>query len=429
MLRRHGFIVCLLCLGAVAAAHGGEQLPKYRRNGAEAYYADLDLRAALDKTSRAALPEVRRKNPKITDQTFLWTKLLPRDFVLRQADSAICWAFAGVTALEYNWVIRNGGRTPLLAVQPILDRTGKWGGAPLSLALQDLLDHGTCLAKNYPHVGNPDKLRTKAPMRYRAIAWGRVIGGDGGEPTVEQIKQTLVDHGPLVASINLTPAFKAYKGGVFRDDSPLPDPPSGHAVVIVGWDDSKAKAGCWRIENSWGEKWGELGFMWLAYGSNQIGREVYWIHSQAAQYQLPSDIHKRVSADTDPFPKWPNARKATAKPADLPVLSVSEALGRQGDRVVVQFRPRGGGIGDRDHVELYSEKSWQDERNLTVRILKSEQDKSTAKNDRELVSRYLGKEIRVRGSVQPNWIRIDKKPANRPMIEVGDPDQIEIVNK
>jgi len=246
---------------------------------------------------------------------------------------------------------------------------------------------------------------------------------------VEQIKQALVDHGPLVTSLQVTPAFQAYKGGIFRDDSPPPkEPTSGHAVVIVGWDDSKAKGGCWRIENSWGERWGELGFMWIIYGSNQIGREAYWVQAQAVQYQLPNDIHKRVGTDTDPFPKWPNARKVTAKPPDLPVLSPAEALARQGERVVVQFRVRGGGLpvsaGD---IELYSEGSWRNDRNLTVRILQSEQSKFPAKSHRELLNIYLGKEIRVRGSVQINWIKDGDKPINRPIIEVGDPEQIEVV--
>lgn len=427
MLRRYVTIVCLFGLGMAAGVRGEDGVQKLRQHGAEIYYADLDLRVALAKSGRIMLPDARRKRPSVTARAFDWTKLLPRDFVLRQADSATCWGFASVTALEYSWVVRNGGRTPLLAVQPILDRTRKYGATPVGVALQDLLEHGTCLHKNYPHVGKPDKLRTKVAMRYRAIAWGQV-NGNGGNPTVEQLKQALVDYGPLLVTVNVTPAFQGYKGGIFRDDSPLPDPPSGHAVVLVGWDDAKGKAGCWRIENSWSEKWGELGFMWIERGSNQIGHEAYWVRAQGAHYLLPSDIHKRVSADTDPFPKWPNARKVTAKPPNLPVQPPAEALGRQGERVVVQFRVRGGGINTNNgHIELFSETSWQNDGNLIVRVLKSELGKFPAKTDRELLESYRGKEIRVRGSVQPNWVKVGNKPRNLPIIEVGDPEQIEIV--
>jgi hypothetical protein len=413
-------------------ARGDDSWQKLRRDGAEVYYADLDLRAAFAKTGTVTLPEARRKRPAATDRTFDWTRVLLRDFVLRQADSATCWAFAPLTAFEYNWVLRNGGRMPLLAVQPILDRTGKYGSGSPAWALTDLLDHGTCLASNYPHVGKPGKLLTRVPMRYRAIAWG-LVAGTGGTATVEQLKRALLDHGPLIAHVHVTPAFKAYKGGVFRDETPPGVEPSGHFVVLVGWDDSKGKGGCWRIENSWGEGWGEQGFMWLDYSSNNIADGgAWWVRAQANQYQLPDDIHKRVSAETDPSPRWPNARKLTVKPSESPVLTPAEARGRQGERVAVQFRVRGGDVHPREgHVQLFSEKNWWNEDNLNVRILKSELGKFPARSDRELLESYLGKEIRVRGSVQANlFYLIDKqgkRKVNRPIIEVGDPEQIEVV--
>jgi hypothetical protein len=423
MLKRHGITVCLLCLGMVVQARGGDLCQKLLKNGAEVYYADLDLRAALAKTNRTALPEARRKRPAVTDRAFDWTKILRRDFVLYQAESETCWAFAPLTALEYNWVLRNGVKMPFLAMQPILDRTGKYGGNSPGLALQDLLEHGTCLASAYPHVGKPGKLRTKVPMRYRAIAWGQVIGRDG-DPTVKELKQVLVEQGPLVAYVNATPAFQAYKGGVFREDTPPRKTTTGHAVVLVGWDETKGKAGCWRIENSWSEKWGEHGFMWLEYGSNDIGRGVWWLRTQSTQYQLPDDIHKRVSADAAAFPKWTGARKVTAKPPDLPVLTAAEALAKQGERVVVQFRVRAIGFSSGgEHMVLLSEKSLDNEQNLMVSIGKSELAKFPAKSDRELLNLYNGKEIRVRGAVQPKRLTV----GNRSMIEVSDPEQIEIV--
>lgn len=423
MLTRHGIAVCFLWLSIAGWAHGDDPGQKLRKNGAEVFYTDLDLRAALAKTNRSLLPEARRKHPTVKDRAFDWTKYLRRDFVLRQADSATCWAFAPLTAFEYSWVFRNGGKMPFLALQPILDRTGKYGSGYVGWALQDLLEHGTCLASNYPHIGKPDKLRTKVPMRYRAISWGQVVGS-AGDPTVEELKQALIEHGPLVAHINVTTAFKQYKGGVYRDDAPRPKKASGHFVVIVGWDDARSKAGCWKIENSWGEKWGELGFMWIEHGSNQIGHETWWVRAQSNLYQLPDTIHHRVTTDTEPFPKWANARKLTVNPPDLPVLTTAEALARQGERVVVQFRVQGGGINANEgHIELFSETSWRNKGNLIVRILKSEMAKFPSKSDRELLDTYRGKEIRVRGSVQAMRFTV----GNRPILEVGDPEQIEIV--
>jgi hypothetical protein len=46
-----------------------------------------------------------------------------------------------------------------------------------------------------------------------------------------------------------------------------------------------------------------------------------------------------------------------------------------------------------------------------------------AANHWALLDSYLGKTIRVRGSVQMNPINV----GNRPIIEVGDPEQIAVV--
>ena len=116
---------------------------------------------------------------------------------------------------------------------------------------------------------NTDRIATPFD---RALAWGYVNEKKPDElPSVEQLKKALIEYGPLVGPLRGDNCFSVYQGGVFNGHN-LGDPT--HDVVLIGWDDEKQ---AWLIKNSWGEEWGEKGYGWIAYGSNNIGRFAAWI--------------------------------------------------------------------------------------------------------------------------------------------------------
>jgi cathepsin L len=401
-----------------------DELPKLRSRGAEVYYIDQDVRAAFAKTDARLLPDGKLKLPAATAATFDWSTHLSRPFSYTQRVTPYCWAFAAVTAFEWNWALRNGGPAPVLAVQPIIDRSKEEGGADVSAAFLVLLEQGTCPLNAYPYTGKPSKVRPTVELAYRAIAWGEVSRGRD-LATPEQIKRALLEHGPLVTGVHASKLFEDYKGGIFREHIKLVDGEklTNHALVIVGWDDRKGN-GCWKAQNSWGPKWGEGGFIWIEYGCNNIGQHTCWVRSQTSHYLLPADAHKLVPGDVTPFHRWSKAKAVAPLVPELPNITAEEAVKKAGERVVVEFDVKAFGITrPTGHLELISETNRDDEKCLIVRLLKSELGKFPEKDEQALIRSFSRKRIRVRGSVQA----IPMMSGKRMIIEVGDPSQIEVV--
>jgi C1A family cysteine protease len=92
--------------------------------------------------------------------------------------------------------------------------------------------------------------------------------------SVDDVKAALAK-GPLVTTLMVYYDFLTYGGGVYKHATG--DAAGGHAISIVGFDDSKR---AWLIRNSWGAEWGENGFGWVSYddisgvGANTWGFEI-----------------------------------------------------------------------------------------------------------------------------------------------------------
>ena len=78
-------------------------------------------------------------------------------------------------------------------------------------------------------------------------------------------------NGPIACGINAEEIVD-YTGGVL--DLPHQLKMINHIISVVGWGyDAAINKQYWIIRNSWGSYWGELGFMRLVLGENQLGIE------------------------------------------------------------------------------------------------------------------------------------------------------------
>jgi C1A family cysteine protease len=257
---------------------------------------------------------------RLKQRSFDWRTLLDVGAVMNQGEGCnTCWAFASTSAADatlqksyletiplsnYNFPDQITGE--LSSASNMFDNTGSSrSSAPF---VQDLLNcmpikkeeicnsgwHGTVFDFMVYRQGIPityegamangkditDRRTYKPGEKFacspsdgfiKALSWDYVNSPPDKMPTVKQLKTALIEHGPIVAPIHYDACLVNYKGGVFNERNLKK---VNHVVLLVGWDDEK---GAWLVKNSWGEEWGEKGFGWIKYGSNNIGVFAAWI--------------------------------------------------------------------------------------------------------------------------------------------------------
>jgi C1A family cysteine protease len=80
---------------------------------------------------------------------------------------------------------------------------------------------------------------------------------------IEATKKSLAEHKPVVICIKCAESFFTASGCWAPTEDPAGDY-GGHAICVVGYDDNMY-GGAFEIQNSWGEEWGNGGYMWIKY--------------------------------------------------------------------------------------------------------------------------------------------------------------------
>ena len=120
------------------------------------------------------------------------------------------------------------------------------------------------------------------------------VGSRGSTPSVEELKAALYEYGPLSITIN---GSIRYSGGVYTSCGATTQ---NHAVTLEGWvDDPKYKAyggGYWIVRNSWGKRWGENGFIRIAYRRKGTNTPCHGVAQVAGYAVLPGmeSIRKHI---------------------------------------------------------------------------------------------------------------------------------------
>eukprot|EP00747_Dinoflagellata_sp_TGD_P181880 gnl/TRDRNA2_/TRDRNA2_35879_c0_seq1.p1 gnl/TRDRNA2_/TRDRNA2_35879_c0~~gnl/TRDRNA2_/TRDRNA2_35879_c0_seq1.p1 ORF type:complete len:628 (+),score=65.80 gnl/TRDRNA2_/TRDRNA2_35879_c0_seq1:56-1939(+) len=102
------------------------------------------------------------------------------------------------------------------------------------------------------------------------------VGGYYGAADEAAIRRELTQDGPLVISIEPWEDFVHYKGGVYKSLGHMMHQEweqVDHAMLLIGFGTSDEGDDFWTIQNSWGEDWGEMGFLRMARGYDESACE------------------------------------------------------------------------------------------------------------------------------------------------------------
>jgi len=192
-----------------------------------------------------------------------------------QGQCGSCWSFSATGSIEGAVQIKTG-KLISLSEQQLMDCSVPEGdqsceGGLMDDAFQFVLDNkGICAEADYPYVAK-DEACKKTCKSVSTITDFKDVPTDPTNPNNETALMAAVMIGPVSIAIEADqPVFQLYTGGVITSASC--GTALDHGVLIVGFGtDSATNVDYWLVKNSWGNKWGETGYVRLARNQNECG--------------------------------------------------------------------------------------------------------------------------------------------------------------
>ncbi|HOX25724.1 MAG TPA: C1 family peptidase [Candidatus Krumholzibacteria bacterium] len=308
-MRRTAVVVlaffCLLDLGAgpAAAQPAPQRAPTIARTDPGAGFVPPAL-----ELSHLVLPAVSPAKARDLPARHDWREQGQVSPAKDQGSCGSCYAFAAVGDLESR-VLRDWLQLVDLSENQVKEchyEANSCNGGNAQIAMNLLTLRGASLESCDPYVAADVACDLGCEPGFAVLAWHWLSGGL--QPATADLKQALLDHGPLSTTVYAGDSSNPSWWQTFTEWDGGPGlyyaggEQTNHAVMLVGWDDDQPHAGggagCWIVKNSWGASWGDVcgygsaeGYCYLAYGSAGFGK---W--SSAIVELMPSYPELTVAA-------------------------------------------------------------------------------------------------------------------------------------
>ena len=170
-------------------------------------------------------------------------------------------------------------------------------GTDVKMALTLLQHQGACRWEEMPYDVNGCDRQPTAEMHWSALSnrikWGRLKS----RRNINEYRMHIAEGSPIVIDICCTQRFKQEvrtNKSFWITDIVTPADTNFHAVCVVGYDDNKTYGGTTgflKVMNSWGDSWGDNGFLWIAYDLVKTGTilEAFAVYDISPDVRLEGD--------------------------------------------------------------------------------------------------------------------------------------------
>jgi cathepsin L len=197
--------------------------------------------------------------------------------VKNQGQCGSCWSFSATGAMEGAWAIHSGELVSL-SEQQLMDCSRAYGdfgcnGGFMDNAFEYAIDYGMCSEKEDPY-----QEEVESCWECNVVAkFEDCIDINSGN---QFFLKEAVSRGPVSIAIEAdTRLFQFYSGGIITDT--MCGESLDHGVLVVGYGEEQGEK-YWLVKNSWGESWGEDGYVRIARSDSENDNGICGIAMQAS---------------------------------------------------------------------------------------------------------------------------------------------------
>jgi C1A family cysteine protease len=186
-----------------------------------------------------------------------------------QGQCGSCWTFSSTGAVEGAWAISTGQLVDL-SEQELVDCAkgtsyGSHGcnGGQMEGAFKYIIEHGQCADASYPYTSGVTKTGGTC-QKCSSVA--HISSCSDVKPNDQISLKAAVAQQPIAIAIEAdTRYFQSYSSGILTSSSCGTN--LDHGVLIVGYGTENGQD-YWIVKNSWGNTWGDKGYVKIARSSS-----------------------------------------------------------------------------------------------------------------------------------------------------------------